>query len=129
MKKIIFSLFLAIFIGTILAYSGTKPFAADTAAGLSANEKVTSAPSCINPSVTAQPICQAMEQEIMDSTVRIMMFTSLMQVEGFCCKTVIGNGYATVKDGRYLVTHNHFNEIVFSFLPDAINHIVFREIA
>jgi hypothetical protein len=75
MKKKSLIVFLTIFITILLAFSGTKPFTADTAAGLSANEDVEPALSRVNPTLTAEPICQSMEQEILDSTMRIMLFS------------------------------------------------------
>ena len=134
MKKTTLIISLTIFITVLLAYTGIKPFAAKTAAGLSANDDVDAAqlddfllnvseqvmqaadPSCANPTPADKTVCQAMEQEILDSTVRIIMLSSLMVVEESCCRIFTGNGYATVKEGRYLVTHNHYNETVFSLL-------------
>lgn len=59
---------------------------------------------------------QATSDEILASTVRIMIYSSIMYVEGHGYLILNGNGYATIKDGRYLVSHNHYNETVFSML-------------
>ncbi len=127
MKK----LMLVIFVSGILVFAGMKLFSVETASGLTTNsaaqpgdiqlnnsEQVIPAReiSCANPVPDRAADCQRMEQMIMDSSVRIMMYTTLMEIDGVCCRSINANGYATVKDGRYLVTHNHYNETVFSLL-------------
>jgi hypothetical protein len=44
------------------------------------------------------------------------MFTPLMQVEGSGYRIVSGMGHATIKDGRYLVTHNHYEQTLTAML-------------
>jgi hypothetical protein len=122
---------MVILISGILAYAGMRLFSVETASGLTANsaaqpediqlknsERIIPAReiSCANPIPDREDDCQRMEQAIMDSSVRIMMYTTLMEIDGICCRSINANGYATVKDGRYLVTHNHYNEAVFSLL-------------
>jgi hypothetical protein len=72
--------------------------------------------SCANPSPEMAASCQAMEDEILNSTVRLLLYTPLMQVEGEGYRIVNSMGHATVMDGRTLVTHNHYDEIVLSML-------------
>jgi hypothetical protein len=40
----------------------------------------------------------------------------LVYVEGFGYRLLSGNGHASVKDGRYLVTHNHYDEALSNVL-------------
>ena len=72
--------------------------------------------SCANPTPAMVSNCQAMEAEILASTVRLLMFTPLMQVEGSGYRIVSGMGHATIKDGRYLVTHNHYEQTLTTML-------------
>jgi hypothetical protein len=72
--------------------------------------------SCANPAAAMAAPCQAMEEEILASTVRLLMFTPIMHVEGEGYRIVNSMGHATVMDGRYLVTHNHYDETILSML-------------
>lgn len=134
MKKTTISIFLIILISIPLTNVFTKPaFAASAVDLLSINNLLTvqtaqfesigtgqgtspSNLSCANPIPTHVPACQAMEQEILNSTVRLLLYTPLIHVEGFGMRIVNGMGHATIKDGRYLVTHNHYDDTIFSML-------------
>lgn len=72
--------------------------------------------SCRNPDKAAAAGCRALEQDILDSTVRLVLYTKIMHIEGFGLGILGGNGHATVMDGRYLVTHNHYDETIMSLL-------------
>jgi hypothetical protein len=72
--------------------------------------------SCANPATAMTATCQAMEDEILASTVRLLLYTPLMQIEGEGYRIVNSMGHATVMDGRYLVTHNHYDETILSML-------------
>ena len=72
--------------------------------------------SCANPAPAMAVTCQAMEDEILASTVRLLMFTPIMHVEGEGYRIVNSMGHATVMNGRYLVTHNHYDETILSML-------------
>ena len=72
--------------------------------------------SCANPAPAMLAACQAMEREILDSTVRLLMFTPLIHVEGFGVRIVNSMGHATIMNGRYLVTHNHYDETLMPML-------------
>ena len=72
--------------------------------------------SCVNPAPEMVATCRTMEREILDTTVRLLMFTPLMHVEGFGVRIINSMGHATIMQGRYLVTHNHYDETLFSML-------------
>lgn len=74
--------------------------------------------SCANPAPEMVETCQAIEDEILASTVRLLLYTPLMQVEGSGYRVVNSMGHATVMNGRYLITHNHYEEIILSMLLD-----------
>jgi hypothetical protein len=63
--------------------------------------------SCINPLPGQEAACADVVQQILDSTVRIEMH-SWTEVDGQPALTPGRTSHATIKDGRYLVTHNHF---------------------
>jgi hypothetical protein len=63
--------------------------------------------SCHKPRAEQVAACAEMVQQILDSTVRIQMH-SRTEVEGQPALTPGRTSHATIKDGRYLVTHNHF---------------------
>lgn len=75
---------------------------------------------CTNPQSFSAASCREMEQAILASTVRIVMETWIVYVEGVGYTTLFGDGHGTVKDGRYLVTHNHYEPELLSLLmhPD-----------
>ena len=127
MKKTIALISLTILMTILLTYVFSKPFRVASALGLngsdSASTNANSEPlasaselSCANPIPSSVAVCQKMETHILKSTVRFLMYTPLMHVEGFGMRIVNGGGHATVKDGRYLVTHNHIDETIFAML-------------
>ena len=53
--------------------------------------------------------CKEMEQKILDATVRIVFHGSIEIEDGYDVIQIKGTvSHATVRDGRYLLTHNHF---------------------
>jgi hypothetical protein len=72
--------------------------------------------SCANPTPEMAAPCQAMEDEILASTVRLLIYTPIMHVKGEGYRIVNSMGHATVMSGRYLVTHNHYDETILSML-------------
>ena len=56
----------------------------------------------------------AVEQTILASTLRFEMRSGMIFQNGAGLLKLWGVGHGTVKQGRYLVTHNHFDSIVFS---------------
>ena len=134
MKKTSLIIFLTIFTAFLLYYAGTKPFAVESAAGSSVIDDdqgvlpdhslsgtsgqlaPASNLSCADPIPSNVVNCQKIEQEILDSTVRLLMYTPIMYVEGSGVQIVNSNGHATVKEGRYLVSHNHYSEEVMALL-------------
>jgi len=134
MKKATITISLIITISILLANAHTKPSMAARAIGLSANNDIQAVQSeqtvsngseqeilspdlsCANPIPAMVATCQAIEAEILASTVRILMYTPLMHVEGFGVRIINGMGHATIKDGRYLITHNHYDKTIFSML-------------
>jgi hypothetical protein len=64
--------------------------------------------SCAEPTFNKISICKALEQQILASTVRLEWHFWKKNDAGSGYIYLDGNtGYATIKDGRYLVTHNH----------------------
>lgn len=64
--------------------------------------------SCQNPSPAAAQTCAALEEQILATTVRIEL-RRWQEADGVQGEYIDGGiGHATVKDGRYLVTHNHY---------------------
>jgi hypothetical protein len=78
-------------------------------------------PSCSRPAPDDAQTCQQIEQQILGYTVRIEIEAWIKHPVGhagmFEYRRTIGNGHATIKDGRYLVTHNHF-DVPASVLAD-----------
>lgn len=64
--------------------------------------------SCANRSIFNSRDCQKMEQEILNSTIRVQIenWVVLPGEKGYDIQSSIG--HATVMNGRYLVTHSHF---------------------
>lgn len=77
--------------------------------------RTSDAPTCTDPNPRNARSCRALEQEILSSTVRLEIDAWIGQPAGpdgygqRAYRPLRGNGHATVKDGRYLVTHNHFS--------------------
>jgi len=65
----------------------------------------TVAPSCADPIPAVQQTCRAVEQQILASTVRLEWH--FLEEKGDHRQWEGNTGYATIKDNRYLVTHNH----------------------
>ena len=63
--------------------------------------------SCHRPRAEQVAACAELDQQILDSTVRIQMH-SWVDAAGQPVLTPGRISHATIKDGRYLVTHNHF---------------------
>jgi hypothetical protein len=63
---------------------------------------------CAQPNVINAGYCRQLEDQILSSTVRmtIQSWTLAEGEKGFDVE--VTGGHATVKDGQYLVTHNHF---------------------
>jgi hypothetical protein len=81
--------------------------------------------SCLAPTTPEDSAtCDAIEAHILDSTVRFQIDNWVVKPDesGYMIDSSIGHG--TVKDGRYLVTHNHFSE-PFSDNPDIDQQIVY----
>jgi hypothetical protein len=72
-------------------------------------------PSCSNPTPEDLQTCQELEQQLLGYTVRIEIEAWIKQPVGpagsemYEYKRSAGDGHATVMDGRYLLTHNHFD--------------------
>jgi hypothetical protein len=65
--------------------------------------------SCQRPLPWQKEHCQEMEQAILDATVRIVFHGSIEIENGYEVQQIPGTiSHATVVDGRYLLTHNHF---------------------
>jgi hypothetical protein len=78
----------------------------------------TASPSCASPTPGEIEECQRLEQQILASTVRLEWHLWNMMDDGNGYITGKGGvGYATIKEGRYLVTHNH-SEILRSDLKN-----------
>ena len=125
---------LTILIGLLLAYPRANPLSAAIIVGLTANDDAhmdqtdyslsngseqigpASDQSCADPVGDRVAICRTMEQEFLDSTVRLLIYALPMDVEGSDSRVFGTISHATVKEGRYLVTHNHYDETVFSLL-------------
>lgn len=71
---------------------------------------------CSQPAITDVVACQDSEEQILKATVRIRIDTWVVKDgdAGYIVNNSVG--HATVKDGRYLVTHNHF-DIPLSIRP------------
>ncbi|KAA3658173.1 MAG: hypothetical protein DWQ04_25940 [Chloroflexi bacterium] len=70
---------------------------------------VETAPSCARPSEEMKADCDAMAQQVLSATVRLHVRRWQKDDSGQKGEFVDGGvGHGTVKDGRYLVTHNHY---------------------
>ncbi len=66
-------------------------------------------PSCAHPNDELKPQCEAMAQQVLSTTVRVHVHHWQVNEDGSKGEYVDGGvGHGTVKDGRYLVTHNHY---------------------
>ncbi|MDX1616299.1 MAG: hypothetical protein R3300_18445 [Candidatus Promineifilaceae bacterium] len=64
---------------------------------------------CGRGSFLNQHACSELEQQILSATVRITLESWVLAEEGKGYETKSSTGHATVMNGRYLVTHNHFS--------------------
>lgn len=97
---------------TVIEVSATRPQEADTNPPHIDNDSnvtaVINENSCRIPNPADAQSCAALEEQILATTVRIELHRWL-KAEGRRGEHIDGGiGHATVKDGRYLVTHNHF---------------------
>ncbi len=125
MKKLIFLVTLAIVTGSMLTSFRTLPSAAAVHSNLPgpsnpqtfyehgnlANSDArpidASGPSCANPMPDEVRKCDELEQQILASTVRLEWHLWIKNDNGSGYNVDGSRGYATIKAGRYLVTHNH----------------------
>jgi hypothetical protein len=61
--------------------------------------------SCEEPATPSEPSCDTLERQILATVVRYEIYGPSMDGSG---RQAEGLGHGTVKDGRYLVVHNHF---------------------
>jgi hypothetical protein len=66
-------------------------------------------PICANPTAADAGRCRRIEALILKSTVRFVIETWTVRADEPGYHTDYSTGYGTVKNGRYLVTHNHFS--------------------
>jgi len=64
---------------------------------------------CGKPTMANADACRQIEEQILNSTVRIRIETWIVMPDESGYDIDFSEGHATVKDGRYLVTHNHFS--------------------
>ncbi|HSM57751.1 MAG TPA: hypothetical protein VK879_16480 [Candidatus Sulfomarinibacteraceae bacterium] len=64
--------------------------------------------SCVAPSITGVERCQQLEAAILATTLRLEITLKTLHSHGSGSPTRVSVGHATVVDGRFLVTHNHF---------------------
>jgi hypothetical protein len=126
MKKLIFLIILAIVTGCMLASFRTLPVMATIPINQSgppnpqafygnedlANNGVhpvdAASPSCANPTPDEVRECDELERQVLASTVRLEWHLWIINDDGSGYTFVDGStGHATIKEGRYLVTHNH----------------------
>jgi len=74
------------------------------------------APSCRESSSEPSASCGEIESRILSSTLRISIQSWVATPDGAGREMMMSGGHATVKDGRFLVTHNHFD------IPLSIRH-------
>ena len=76
--------------------------------------------SCAQPSPEMAARCREMEEVILASTVRLELFR-WSDKNGRQGEYIAGgSSHATIKDGRYLVTHNHYGELLTALLNQGI---------
>ena len=91
------------------------PLAIDQPLSSNVSQRESNTPSCVNPTPEDAPACRTLEQQILSSTVRIEIEAWISHPAGpegsglYEVRSARGNGHGTVKDGRYLITHNHFD--------------------
>lgn len=65
--------------------------------------------------------CEEIAQRILSTTVRIEIETWIVYVEGEGYASLRSDGHGTVMNGRYLLTHNHFDLPLSDLLADDFN--------
>jgi hypothetical protein len=85
-------------------------------ASVSNDSSAAPAPLCAEPSLEWSDRCALLEAQILSATVRISFQTWAPASDGTSREMLMSGGHATVKDGRYLVTHNHYD------IPLSIRH-------
>ena len=83
--------------------------------------------SCADPTAEHRARCLELETQILSATVRIEFQTWMVASNETGYEILNAVGHATVKDGRYLVTHNH-TEIPLSIDPLAGEDEVFTRV-
>jgi len=73
---------------------------------------------CANEAAGQSSICREMEQKILATTLRIEIRTWIIYVEGVGYTTLSSSGHGTVMNGRYLLTHNHFQLPLLELFAD-----------
>ena len=76
------------------------------------------ATSCLAPSAEDASACEAIESSLLNSTVRLFMYTTYMHDEEEGWGVYSSNGHATVVGGQYLITHNHHDKTIFRLLTE-----------
>lgn len=102
-----FVIAIAVSAGVIIATAaGAGPPAADRTAWL---HPTGANLTCAHPTLFTSADCRRIEERILKSTVRIKIETWVVAPgeSGYLIDSSVG--HATLKDGRYLVTHNHFS--------------------
>jgi len=112
--KILFISLIGI-IATLMAFNFESLFA--TPENVYAAPTVSATPSCAQPTAEMAAGCAKMEAAILASTVRVDIYRWKDEDGGKGEYISGGSSHATIKDGRYLVTHNHFGEL-FNGLRD-----------
>jgi hypothetical protein len=80
--------------------------------------------SCVQPLPDEAQACYEREQQILATTVRIKMhgwIESEVGGEPIIISRIMG--HATIKDGRYLVTHNHLGQALAAFADGAVTGV------
>ena len=63
---------------------------------------------CGKPTIANANTCRLIEEQILNSTVRIRIETWVVKAGDSGYDVHFSSGHATLKDDRYLITHNHF---------------------
>lgn len=82
---------------------------------------------CLNHDTTADAFCNAQAAMLLASTVRFEIYNWWIQQDGVGAVKRYGVGHGTVKDGRYLVTHNHFSSVAYGGeRPESASLVLFN---
>jgi hypothetical protein len=77
--------------------------------------------SCEEPAQPSEPSCDTLERQILTTVVRYEIYGPSTDGNG---RQAEGLGHGTVKDGRYLVVHNHFGVDLISFKSNSQEGVV-----